>query len=83
MNSTKNRYELRCMEGQVIHAPLVASRISVTLVTNVISHERGKDLEVLMTRRGTYLWSFVPQIFRNGQPSQGGHRKTIEVMTSS
>ena len=40
------------------------------LVTNpVISHERGKDREVLTTS-GTYPWSFVTQIFRSGQPSR-------------
>ena len=32
---------------------------------------------------GTYPWSFVTQIFRNGQPSHGGDRKTFEVMTST
>jgi hypothetical protein len=36
----------------------------------VISHERGKDREVL-TISGTYPWSFVTQIFHNGQPSHG------------
>ena len=39
----------------------------VNLVTNpVISHERGKDRGVFTTR-GTYPWSFVTQIFHNGQ----------------
>ena len=38
----------------------------VTLVTNpVTSHECGKDREVLTTN-GTYPWSFVTQLFRNG-----------------
>jgi hypothetical protein len=32
---------------------------------------------------GTYLWSFVTQIFHNGQPSHGGDRKIFEVMTST
>jgi hypothetical protein len=55
----------------------------VNLVTNpLISHERGKDREVVMTS-GTYPWSFVTQIFHNGQPSHGGDRKTFEVMTST
>jgi len=31
---------------------------------------------------GTYPWSFVTQLFCNGQPSHGGDRKTFEVMTS-
>jgi len=55
----------------------------VNLVTNpMISHERGKDREVLTTS-GTYPWSFVTQIFHDGQPSHGGDRKTFEVMTST
>jgi hypothetical protein len=54
----------------------------VNLVTYpVISHERGKDREVLTTSE-TYPWSFGTQIFRNGQPSHGGDRKIVEVMTS-
>jgi hypothetical protein len=31
---------------------------------------------------GTYPWSFVTQIFHNGQPSRGSDSKTLEVMTS-
>ena len=56
----------------------------VNLVTNqVISHEWGKEREVFTTS-GTYpLWSFVTQIFHNGQPSHGGDRKTFKVMTST
>ena len=54
----------------------------VTLATNpVISHEWGKDRKVLATS-GTYPWSFVTQMFRNGQTSRGGNRITFEVMTS-
>jgi hypothetical protein len=55
----------------------------VNLVTNpVISHERGKDREVLTTS-GTHLWSFVTQIFHSDQQSHGDDRKTFEVMTSN
>ena len=36
----------------------------------------------MLTTSGTYPWSFVTQIFHNGQPSHGGDRKTVEVMTS-
>ena len=32
---------------------------------------------------GTYPWSFVTQIFHNGQPSHGADRKIFEVMTST
>ena len=45
----------------------------------MISHDRGKDREVFTTS-GTYPWSFVTQIFDNGQPSHGGHRKTFEAL---
>jgi hypothetical protein len=31
---------------------------------------------------GTYPWSFGTQLFRSGQPSHGGDRKIVEVMTS-
>ena len=55
----------------------------VNLATNpVISHERGNDREV-HTTSGTYLWSFVTQIFHDSQPSHGGDRKPFEVMTST
>ena len=33
----------------------------------------------VFTTSGTYLLSFVTQIFHNGQPSHGGDRKTFEV----
>ena len=48
-------------------------------MANHIIHDRGKDREVFMTNE-TYLWSFVTQIFYNGQPSHGGDPKTFEVM---
>ena len=32
---------------------------------------------------GTYPWSFVTQIFHNGQPNHGGDCKTFEMMTST
>jgi hypothetical protein len=37
----------------------------------------------VLTTSGTYPWSFVTQIFLNGQPSHGGDRKIFEVMTSN
>ena len=51
-------------------------------VTLVISHIWWKDREVFTTS-GTYQWSFVTQMFRNGQPSHGGDRNSFEVMTST
>jgi hypothetical protein len=32
------------------------------------------------TTNGTYPWSFVTQIFQNGQQSHGGDRETFEVI---
>ena len=37
----------------------------------------------MLTTSGTYPWSFVTQIFHNGQPNHGGDRKFSEVMTST
>jgi hypothetical protein len=37
----------------------------------------------VFTTSGTYPWSFVTQIFHNGQPSYGGDSKIFEVMTST
>ena len=37
----------------------------------------------MFTTSGTYPWSFVTQIFHNGQSSHGGDRKIFEVMTST
>ena len=38
-----------------------------------------KDREVFTTN-GAYHWSFVTQIFHNGQPRHGGDRTTFEVI---
>jgi hypothetical protein len=38
---------------------------------------------IVITTNGTYQWSFVTQISRNGSPTHGDHRKTSEVMTST
>jgi len=40
------------------------------------------DREVFTTS-GKHSWSFVTHIFHSGQPSYGGDRKTVEVMTST
>ena len=37
----------------------------------------------MLTTSGTYPWSFISQIFHNGQPSHGGDQKTFKVMTST
>jgi hypothetical protein len=74
--------ELRC-SGRVGSSCSTSDIRRVNLVINqVINHEWGKDRGVFTTS-GTYPWSFVTQIFHNGQPSHGGDRKTFEVMTST
>ena len=74
--------ELRC-SGRVSSSCSTSGTRRANLATNpVISREWGKDREVFTTS-GTYPWSFVTQIFQNGQPSHGGDRKIFEVMTST
>jgi hypothetical protein len=74
--------ELRC-SGRVSSSCSTSDTRRVNLVTHpVISREWGKDLEVF-TISGAYSWSFVTQIFHNGQPSHGGDRNIFEVMTST
>ena len=48
----------------------------------VISLEWRKYL-IMITTNGTYLWSLLTQIFRDGQPGHVGDRKAFEVMTST
>ena len=76
--------ELGC-SGRVSSSCSTSGTRRVNLITNpvhVISSEWGKDREVFTTN-GTYLWSFVTQIFHNGQPSHDCNRKIFEVMTST
>jgi hypothetical protein len=66
----KTRGELRC-SGKVSSSCCTSGTHRVNLVTNpVISREWGKEWEVFTTS-GTYPWSFVTQIFHNGQQSHG------------
>ena len=75
----KSRGELMC-SGRVSISCSTNDTRRVNLVTNpVINNERGKEREVF-TRSGRYPWSFVTQIFHNGQSSHGGDRKTFKVM---
>ena len=76
----KTEGELIC-SGRVSSSCLTSDIRRVNLVTNpVISHELGKGREVFTTS-GIYPWSFVTQIFHNGQLSHDGDRKSFEVMT--
>ena len=82
MNPTENGGELRCPR-RVSRFCSTSDARRVNLVTNpVISHEWGKDREMLTTS-GTYPRSFVTQIFHNSQPSHDDDRKTFKVMTST
>jgi hypothetical protein len=66
--------ELRCSRRVGSSCSISGTRRPVNQVTNpVISHEWGKEREVFTTS-GTYPWSFVTQIFHNGQLWQGGGR---------
>ena len=47
------------------------------VIMSMISHQWEKD-RIVITTNGTHPWSFVTQILRNGQPSHGGDRKTVE-----
>jgi len=81
-NPTKNRGQIRC-SGRESSSCSTSGTSRVTLVTNpVVNLERGKDRGVFTTS-GTHPWSFVIQVFRNDQPSHDGHRKTVEVLTST
>ena len=69
-NPTKIWIELSCSRRVSSSCPTSGTH-RVNLVTNlVISHEWGMDWEVF-TISETYLWSFVTEIFHNGQPSHG------------
>jgi hypothetical protein len=35
---------------------------------------QSMNCALVITTNGTYLWSFVTQIFRNGLPNHGGDR---------
>jgi hypothetical protein len=62
----KTGRELRC-SGRISSSCFISGTRRVNLVTNpVLSHERGKDLEVFATSV-TYPCSFVTQIFQTGQ----------------
>ena len=77
--SRKTESELRC-SGRVGSDCSTSGTRRVTLVTNpVTNHEWGKGRNVLTTS-GTYPWSSVTHIFRNGQPSHDGDRKIFKVM---
>jgi hypothetical protein len=76
------RGALMC-SGRVGSSCFICDTRRVTLFTNtMIRHERGKDREVFTTS-GSYPWSFVIYIFRNGKPSDDGNGITFEVINST
>jgi hypothetical protein len=81
--ATRTPLKLGVNSGRVSSSCSASGTRCNNLITNpVTSRERGKDRE-LFTTSGTYPWSFVTQIFHNGQPIHGGDRKIFEVMTST
>ena len=79
---TRTRAELWCY-GRARSFCCTSGTRRVNIVTNpVISLEWGRDQEVFATS-GTYPWSFVTQIFHNGQSSHGDDRQIFEAMTST
>jgi hypothetical protein len=79
----KDRGQLWGCFGRVNRSCSTSGTRRVTLVTNLmICHERGTDREVFAPS-GTYSWSFVTQIYRNGLSSHVGDHNTFEVMTAS
>ena len=52
-------------EGLAVPAQLVAPAVLLLLQSSVRSHEGGK-YQIVITTNGTYPWSFVTHIFRNG-----------------
>ena len=56
---------------------------SVTRRVNLVTSPMIKHDREVLTTSATYPWSFVTQIFHNGQPSHGSDRKSFEVMSST
>jgi hypothetical protein len=72
----KNRYETKYMYD------LNESYFNNQFYSNMMPKHICETKETFTTS-GTYPWSFVTQIFHNGQSSHGGGRKTLEMMTST
>ena len=63
IDPTKTERKLR---GKGYLSSFASGTRRVTLATNpVINHELGKD-RPLLTTTGTYTWTFVTQLLRNG-----------------
>ena len=92
LNSLYRFQHIKTQKGNMTFLQMGVYRVYVWIVYNnyftnyseaflnrILSiHERGKDRKVFTTS-GTYPWSFVTQIFHNGQPSRGGDRKICSV----
>ena len=66
MHQTKDRVTRSCS---------ISGTHCINLVTNpLINYELGKEL-VVFTTSGTYPWSFVRHIFRNGLRADGHDSK--------
>ena len=60
-----------------------SERISSSCSTIDTRRANLVTIREVFTTSGTSPWSFVPQIFHNGQPSHGGDSRTFEVMAST
>ena len=72
----ETRIELKC-SGKVSSSCSTSGTHRVTLITKTGTKSwtmKGPDF--VISTSGTYPWSFVTQIFHNGQSSLGGDRKT-------
>ena len=61
---------------QTSSAPLVAPVVLLLLQITVTSHESREDW-IVITTKGTYLWSFATHTFCNGYQSHDGDGKTF------
>ena len=76
---TKTENELRYSRRVSSSCSTSGTRSAILVINSAISHERGTDREVLAIRV-TYPRYIVTKIFRNGEASHRGNRKTFEVM---
>ena len=74
--------KLRC-SGRIASSCSTSDNRRVNLVTKPGNKSWIRKGPGSISISGTYPWSFVIQIFHNGQPSHGDDRKTSDVMTST
>lgn len=63
-------------------APEGYNRSSYTS-TNLVKNPVISDDGIVTTANGTYPWSSLTHVFRNGLPSDAGNRTMYELVTST